>query len=154
MPTSDHSDRLGHLKIKPLSELGVFYIPPPAVLRQLQSLSAHGDSKAYTDYLYPVIAHVLMLPLTQVAALFRDVLAISDGGRNLHGLESVFLSCLQSLQRPTRNISDNQQLAYAGLSAWDRHRPEKSRHPLVIANRLTNQLMYVPANSSHLVDRI
>ncbi len=119
---------------------GIIYVPPEAYLRRLRSLYQSGNAQAHANTLYPGIAHVATIPEAGLISLFRSILTASEAGRNLHGLESLFLSCLQGLQK-----TGSSQLAVAGIAAWARHTPAKRKWPLVIVDRRTNQFMFIPA---------
>ena len=122
---------------------GIVYVPKDAYLRRLQRLREDENSEAHANFLNPGLGHVMAASDDAVADLFVSVLHAGKGGRDLYGLESIFLSCLQSLQ-----ASGNQRLAQAGIAAWIRYTPTKERWPVVVIDRGKNQLKYVPAQQS------
>ena len=118
---------------------GVIHVPLEAYLRRLQRLVRTGHINAHGYSLYPGIAHVAVATDARVALLFRTILSVSEGGRHLQGLESLFLSCLQGLETTGRS-----KLALAGLAAWTRFKPAKHQTPLVVVERRTNQFKFIP----------
>jgi len=75
-----------------------------------------------------------------LANLFVSLLAVSNIGENLAGLESLFLSCLHGLQ-----VAGSRSLCEIGIGAWKRHRHVNTKRPLIFVDRYRNQLKYVYA---------
>jgi hypothetical protein len=126
-----------------LSKGGVVLVPAEAYVRRLQHLYNSGNQKAHANMLFPGLAHIAGTTDAGLISLMRAVLTVSQAGRNLHGLESIFLSCLQGLQS-----GGHGQMAVACLSAWARYTPGKRQWPLVIVDRKSNQLKYIPAQEA------
>ena len=118
---------------------GIVYVPAEAYLRRLQRLHATDKINAHANTLYPGIAHIAGASDTGVASLFRSILAVSEGGRNLHGLELLFLSCLQGIE-----ASGDDKLALAGVASWSNFKPDKLEWPIVLVDRASNQFKYLP----------
>ena len=117
---------------------GVVYVPPEAYLRRLQRLYQAGNLTAHANTLYPGIAYIAVAPDSFVTSLFRTILMVSDGGRRLQGLESLFLSCLQGVA-----LAGNDRTALGGLAAWSHYKAGKNNWRLVLVDRRTNQFTYV-----------
>jgi hypothetical protein len=132
----------------PLSYLfsrgGVVLVQKDAYLRQLQALDAEKNWKAHANLLYPGLAHLAVAPYSDVVDMFRSALKVSQAGRKLHGLESMFLSCLQTIQ-----LHGHRELALTGIFAWDRYQHLKTdRKALIIVDRSTNGLLYISAKAT------
>jgi hypothetical protein len=98
-----------------LSKGGIVYVPRDAYLRRLQRLYAQANRQAHANSLYPGLAHLAATNDYDLAGLYSSILAVSEAGRNLHGLESLFLSCLQSMQlRGYRSLA---RIIHEGLAA-------------------------------------
>src|SRR6516164_4739223 len=71
---------------------GVIYLPPQTYLRNLQHLYMQGNARSFTNFLNPAIGQLASMTDAEVTPFFLQLLAYTQGGRSLTGIESLFLS--------------------------------------------------------------
>ena len=119
---------------------GVIYLPPQTYLRNLQHLYMQGNARSFTNFLNPAIGQLASMTDAEVTPFFLQLLAYTQGGRSLTGIESLFLSGLHAVQ-----LTGNRNLLTAGAAVWRRHRPlPKPGHLLEFYARDSRILTILP----------
>jgi hypothetical protein len=118
---------------------GIVCVPYGAYVSQLQAKFAAKNYRAHSNLLYPGLAHICAADDSRLASLFASILAVSRLGKNLAGLESLFLSCLQGLQ-----FVGNVPLCLVGIGAWTKAH-HSTNQPVIFVDRQRNELKYIPA---------
>src|SRR5450631_2428761 len=81
-----------------LSRGGVVVVPYRVYIRRLQALYQEGHYRGHGYTLYPGLAYVSAAADKSVEALLGAILTEATDGESLRGLESLTLSCLQTVQ--------------------------------------------------------